>query len=106
MNTFKQLEEIREAHRIIKNGNSGNSIEFSRKLYVSERKFFKILKELKGMGAPVKYDKFLKKYYYDGPFDLIVSFSICVLIKDELKLIYGGNSFKNINSIQTVCFMQ
>ena len=91
MKTFKQLEQLQEAHQIINDGKSGNPDEFSQKLYVSKRQLYVILDHLKEMGAPIKYDKLMKKYYYETSFDLMVNFTIQVLKEGEIRTIYGGN---------------
>jgi len=64
MSLIKYTKRIEKLHRLIKLGKSGNPNEFSRKMNFSKRNLLDNLRELKEMGAPIKYSKTEDKYYY------------------------------------------
>ena len=90
MKTLKQLERLRKAHKLIKQGNTGSPSEFSKRLHISERELYRILEYLKEMDAKITFSRNIKTYYYTDDFDLLVSVSIKALVNQELITIYAG----------------
>ena len=91
MKTFKQLERVRKAHKLIKQGNTGSPRDFARKLHISERELYRILEYLKEMDAQITFSRNANTYYYTDDFDLIVKISVQTLVNDELVTIYAGS---------------
>jgi len=92
MKTLKQLERLRKAHKLIKQGNTGSPAEFSSRLYISERELYRILEYLKEMDAKISFSRNINSYYYSDDFDLIVSISVQAFVNEELITIYGGSA--------------
>ncbi len=95
MEKLYQLERLKKVHKLIQQQNTGNSKEFSKKLGISERSFFRILDSLKEWDAPICYDKKGYTYYYTKDFDLEINISIHALSNGEKIKIYGGQTLKN-----------
>lgn len=90
MKTFKQLERLRKAHKLIKQGNTGSPSEFSNRLHISERELYRILEYLKEMDAQISFSRNSNTYYYADDFDLLVNISVQALVNKELVTIYAG----------------
>tara|TARA_R110001583_G_scaffold92206_1_gene234568 strand:+ start:2983 stop:3297 length:315 start_codon:yes stop_codon:yes gene_type:complete len=90
MKTIKQLERLRKAHRLIQQECTGTPFEFAVKLNISEREIFRVIEYLKELDADIFFSRSLNSYYYKEDFDLIVNVTVKVLVKQELRTIYGG----------------
>ena len=97
MKTIKQLEQLRKAHQLIKQENTGTPSEFANKLNISNRQIYNITDYLKEIDAPIEYNRKTETYYYTTTFDLLVNVSVQVLIEDEVRNIYAGSTFLNEN---------
>jgi hypothetical protein len=91
MKTLKQLERLRKAHKLIKQGNTGSPSEFSNRLHISERELYRILEYLKEMDAKISFSRNNNSYYYTDDFDLLVTISVQALVNQELITIYAGS---------------
>ncbi len=91
MKNLKQLERLRKAHILIKQGNTGAPAEFSKRLHVSERELYRILEYLKELGAQISFSRTSNAYYYTDDFDLFVNVSVKALVNKELVIIYASN---------------
>ena len=91
MKTFKQLERLRRVHELIQQENTGNPKEFALKLHISEREVYRIVEYLKELDAEIFFSRSSNSYYYEEDFELIVNISVQILVKHELKTIYGGS---------------
>lgn len=98
MKTFKQLERVRRAHKLIQQANTGSPAEFARRLHVSERELYRILEYLREIDAQIAFSRHSNTYYYNDDFDLLVNVSIKALVKDELITIYGGCLMQHQNT--------
>ena len=104
MNNLKQIERLRKLHQLIKHEKTGTPKELARKFHVSERQVYLILDQLREMEAPVRYNRRINSYYYEGPFDLSVSISVKVMQGDKLLHIYAGSSLVHfIRKLQGEC---
>lgn len=65
MNLLKQIERLRQAHKLILNGQTGTPKEFAMRLHISERRLFDIIDDMRSMGAPIQYSRIQKTYYYE-----------------------------------------
>lgn len=91
MKTLKQLERLRKAHKLIKQGSTGSPKEFSSRLHISERELYRILEYLREMDAKVSFSRSSNSYYYSDEFDLLVNVSVKAIVNQELITIYAGN---------------
>lgn len=91
MKTLKQLERLRKAHRLIKQGNTGSPSEFSKRLHISERELYRILEYLREIDAQISFSRTSCSYYYSDDFDLLVNISVQALVNEELITIYAGS---------------
>lgn len=60
----KKIELMRRIDSLIKSGACGSASTISKQLGVNRSAFFRILGEMKELGAPIDYDEFGKKYVY------------------------------------------
>ncbi|MGW8121803.1 hypothetical protein ACV07N_04015 [Roseivirga echinicomitans] len=60
----KQLERIERLHNLIRLKATGPAKECAQRLKISERQLFRILEDMKNLGAPIDYDKARGSYYY------------------------------------------
>ncbi len=95
MKTLKQLERLRNAHKLIKQGSTGSPSEFSDRLHISERELYRVLDYLKEMDAEIIFSRTSNTYYYSGDFDLLINVSVKALVNQELITIYAGRKIKN-----------
>lgn len=105
MKTLKQLERLRKAHKLIKQGNTGSPSEFSKRLHISERELYRILEYLREMEAQISFSRYSNSYFYSDDFELLVNVSVQALVNKELVTIYAGctllkENFQNISLIQ------
>jgi predicted DNA-binding transcriptional regulator YafY len=61
---FKQLELLRRAHTMIRSAHTGTPADFARRLGISERRLYEVIGEMKALGAPVRYTRLGRTYYY------------------------------------------
>ncbi len=58
------MKRVNYMHWLLATGKSGNCEEFADKMGLSRRQLLDNLRDFKQMGAPIKYSKTEKKYYY------------------------------------------
>ena len=92
MKTLRQLERLKKAHKLIQQHKTGTPNEFANKLHISEREMFRTINFLKEMDAQVVFNRKSNTYFYTNSFELSVHISIEVLVDNELKKIYGGET--------------
>jgi hypothetical protein len=80
------MDRLKRMHDLIKRKATGTPDEFAKKLGICKSMLMIHLKELKVMGAPVKYDQLQQNYYYTEQCKLIFEF------EREGKLIKGGQN--------------
>jgi len=97
MKTLKQLERLRRAHLLIQQEHTGSPAKFANKLAVSERQLYNIIDYLKEIDAPLNYSRKVETYYYTTSFDLLVNVSVQVLLADEVRNIYAGQTLLTEN---------
>lgn len=97
MNFVKQIERIHRVDKDIKQKKTGSPEEFALKLGVSKRQLFRMISELKDYGAPIKYSRSLKSFYYcEDNFEMKVNFSLRFVNDQEERNIFGGCYSKKI----------
>ena len=64
MSLIKYIDRLERIHDLISRCATGNSHEFASKVGVSRAVLMQHLKEIKSLGAEVKYNKLRGSYYY------------------------------------------
>ncbi len=72
----KFVERFKKIDEIIQNRSSGTPAQLAAKLDVSESTLYEFIAVMKELGAPILYDKFLSRYYYEEPGHFTISFMI------------------------------
>jgi biotin operon repressor len=90
MHAIKYLDRLKYINKLIKTGSTGSAKEFARKLNISESHLYRLIKELKDMGAPIEFCRHSNCYCYTEEFDLEVNHSIKLISKKEIRIISGG----------------
>lgn len=73
MKAEEQIERLAKMNRLIKAEHSGNPEEFASQLGVCKSHLFNLIEEMKIMGAPIKYSRIRRTYYYDSDFEIRLS---------------------------------
>jgi len=76
MKFIKTIERLQKLERLIQTKKTGAPSMLAERLKISRRQLFNILEDLKLMGAPIKYNKVIKSYYYEEEFGLDIQFKI------------------------------
>lgn len=97
MKTLKQLERLRKVHKFIQQENTGTPNEFAANLGISRRQLYNIIEYLKEIDAPVLFSRKANTFYYKYDFKLLVNVSVQVLVNEELKTIYAGETLLTEN---------
>lgn len=104
MKNIKNLERLQQLHILITNENTGTPKELANQMYISERKVYQLIEELKDLNASICYSRSRKTYYYDDDFKLMINISVTVLSNNEVTEIFGGGYFlKKKPSLQALC---
>jgi predicted DNA-binding transcriptional regulator YafY len=74
MGFLKYLVRLQRADELIRRSATGDSNEFAKKLGISKSQLFVDLKEMKQMGAPIKYCSIRRCYYYGCNCQLRIEF--------------------------------
>jgi predicted DNA-binding transcriptional regulator YafY len=70
MKLLNYMERIQRMHLLISARNTGTPMEFSKRMNISVSRLSRIIEELKLMGAPICYDRKLKTYFYEEPYEI------------------------------------
>jgi predicted DNA-binding transcriptional regulator YafY len=70
MRFCEQLNKIKRVDALIRRKATGTPDQLADKLEVSRRTIFRIIDDLKELGAPVIYSKFRQSYQYEDDFEL------------------------------------
>ena len=57
MSSFKYIERLERIFQMIKQGKTGNSLEFASRIGISRRLLFTNIDELRDIGIPIIYDR-------------------------------------------------
>ena len=75
-NYEEKLHLIERTDQLIRLNATGTASQLANTLGISRVSVFRLLKYLKSMGAPIKYCKYRKTYYYQYPVKLSISYEI------------------------------
>lgn len=90
MKVFEYLDRISMMHKLIKVRKTGTPEEFARRLGVSRTSLYELIDEMRIRGAPIKYSKAARTFYYGEPFEILVNCSIRPLTVQEQENAGGG----------------
>jgi hypothetical protein len=96
MNFIKQIERIKKIHLLISSEKTGTPSVFARKLCLSRSQLYNELDMIKELDAPLKYCKKRESFYYETSFELILDYSLKIIVEDESRQIFGGSYFRPI----------
>jgi|SRR5690606_39005295 len=96
MSLIDHIFLLERIHDRIAHASTGTPREFAVRLGISERKLYRILDELRDMGAVIVYNAERASYLYENEVDLSIRLTIR---EDSLKRIKGGAFFKNFGPL-------
>ncbi|MEL7121050.1 MAG: HTH domain-containing protein [Bacteroidota bacterium] len=76
MSIIRKLKRIERMHHLIRRKSTGTPDAFARKLGCSKSMVYKLISELKDMGAPIVYHKYRESFIYTYPVDFKAGFFI------------------------------
>lgn len=85
---FKQFEQIKYIHLLIKNQSTGSPKIFAKKLNISQKQMHIKLNFLKNLNAIIKYCKKNETFYYKKPFELLFQFSLLSISNENIFELY------------------
>ena len=101
---FKQIELLQRIHKLLESSCTGSPARFSKYLGISESRLYKIIDEMKDLGAPIDYSRQSETYYYSEPFEIDFSCTFRRLSENEKINISGGFLFF-LNNYVTAFFV-
>jgi len=102
---FKQMELLKQIHKLIDAENTGTPKSFAKRLGISERRLYGIIDEMKDAGAPIEYSRKTGNYYYSKNTQVSIVCSFRCLSDNELGDISAGCSLF-FSFLFTDCFVQ
>ena len=97
MKTIQQLERLRKIHQLIKKRNTGSPNELANRLKISRRQLYNVIEYLKEIEAPLIFSRKNNTFYYEHEFDLLINVNVQVMVNEELRTIYGGQTILKEN---------
>ena len=73
MSLLKYLERAKRMDDLIRRKATGNVEEFASKLGISRSVLMEHLRDLRDLGAPIRFCDIRCSYYYEGEFNFIIS---------------------------------
>ncbi len=99
MKFIQQIEQYKKLDKLIEQACTGTPDELAVRLQISRTQLYTFLESMKFLGAPIKYNRALKSFYYAAYFKLDIDVNIKAITHQESKTIYGGNLFQKIASV-------
>lgn len=84
---------------------TGSPLELSKRLGISERSLYNHIETMKNLGAPIKYCRYTRRYYYESQGRFEIGFKNVTELSDaEAQLTSGG--FSSMKNFFTAKFLQ
>ncbi len=99
MKFIKQIEQYKKLDKLIEQACTGRPDELASRLQISRTQLYEVLETLKYLGAPIKYNRVIKSFYYTHKFKLSISINVQMITAEERKTIYGGNLLQKNASV-------
>ncbi len=93
MKLIDHIERINRLHELIRYRRTGTPRELAKRLRLSSSMVFKVIEELKLRGAPIKYSRQLKTYYYGRQYLMNIKIDFRFLDEEEMEECRGGNLY-------------
>ena len=90
MNFIRQVERYQKLNKLIYQQSTGTPSELAERLNLKRSQLYEVIDLLKIQGAPIKYSRKLRTFYYSNEYNLEISLKVNVLSGNEVKRIYGG----------------
>ncbi|MCT4600033.1 MAG: helix-turn-helix domain-containing protein [Marinifilaceae bacterium] len=74
MSFITTIDKIKYIDYLMQIEGTGSPEELSRKLKISKRSVYNLISLMKEIGAPIKYNKNKKTYYYQFKVDFVIKF--------------------------------
>ena len=84
MSLLKYVQRFRRMHDLIRARSTGSPEQFARKLNISRSVLMDNLRDLRDLGADIRYSQVHQSYYYHREFVLVIG------VKDKLSNVTGG----------------
>lgn len=88
MGLLKYLERAKRMDDLIRRRATGSAEEFAQKLGISRSVLMEHIRDLKEMGAPIKFCEITRSYYYPTNYTFIIN------KRREMDKLIGGKIFK------------
>jgi len=99
MTVFKHIDRINLLDKLIRQRRTGTPAELASRLGISASRLYTILAGLKDQGAPIRYSRQSRTYYYERGFSITIAVKVETLDEDELRAVSAGRGFfPNISS--------
>ncbi|SMG46328.1 hypothetical protein [Sphingobacterium psychroaquaticum] len=93
MKVFIYIERINWLDELIQQRRTGTPKELARRFGISCSRLYRIIDYMKGMGAPIAYDRKLRTYYYTSLYSIQIKIEVQELNDAESEKILGGSCF-------------
>ncbi len=70
----KFIERFKRIDAILQNKSSGTPAQLAERLGISESTLYEFIAVMKELGAPIQYDKFAQRYFYEQEGHFNISF--------------------------------
>lgn len=74
MSIIKIIDRLRYLDHLIAKESTGSPHEFARRVGLSRSMLYENLDEMKTLGAPIRYDRKRRTFFYYRPFELHIDF--------------------------------
>ena len=98
MKIFKYIDRLNLIDTLIRQKRTGTPTELAKRVGVSVSGLARIVDNLKGVGAPIAFDRKLKSYYYTRDYAIRINVEIEDLDLKSSRDIFGGKFFFQENS--------
>ena len=96
MDFIKKIERIKRIHELICEEKTGSPAVFAKRMFLSRSQLYNELEIIKELDAPLKYCKKRESFYYETSFELVLHYSLSIIIDEETREIFGGSEFRPI----------
>lgn len=90
MNATKYLDRLKYMNELVKTRRTGSVKELAGRLRISESHLYRLIKDMKDMGAPIEFCRQSNCYYYTREYNLNVKYSVEEISEKGVRKIYGG----------------
>jgi len=73
---FKLLNRLQQIDQLIRQKRTGNADELAAKLNISRRQVYYWLEELKSYGLEIDYNRDIKSFVYQKPYEVTITFKV------------------------------